>query len=111
MPRGPSPHWKNVAAHTQQALAFVRAAIQIGYDKELELTEVAEAEVMDMRRGLFNAAKLHGVSLHCNAARQKDGTFTLRYAVHSKQDGRAYVLNKHGDDRSRWPYNPRRKGN
>ncbi|MBO2459385.1 hypothetical protein [Actinomadura violacea] len=65
---------------------------------------------MELRRGLFNAAKLHGVSLHCNAARQKDGTFTLTYAVHSKTAGRAHVMNKHGEDRTRWPYDPRGKG-
>lgn len=111
MPRGPSPNWKNVAAHTQQALPFVRAALQYGHDVELQITEVAEGEAMDLRRGLFNAAKLYNVSLHCNAARQTDGTFTLTYAVHSKTDGRAHVLAKHGGDRTRWPYDPRRKGN
>ncbi|MEU9022333.1 hypothetical protein [Actinomadura sp. NPDC048394] len=109
MPRGPARNWTAVAEHTQQALPFVRAAVQYGHDVELQITEVAEGDVIQLRRGLFNAAKLHNVSIHVHAARQKDGTYTLTYAVHSKRDGRAHILEKHGEDRTRWPYNPRHR--
>lgn len=109
MPRGPARNWTQVAEHTQDALPYVRAALQYGHDVELEITEVTQDEVLNFRQGLHNAAKLHGLSLHCHSERQKDGTYTLTYAVHSKRDGRAYVLNKYGEDRTRWPYNPRHR--
>lgn len=109
MPRGPSRQWRQLAEHTTQALPYVRAAIQCGHDTELSITEVAENDVINFRRGLFNAAKLLRVSLHCHAERQKDGSYRLMYAVHDKRAGKAYVLAKHGDDRTHWPYNPRRR--
>ena len=109
MARGPARPWRQLAQHTQDAIPYVRAALHYGYDLELKITEVTEAEVLDFRRGLFNAAKLHQCSLHCHAVKQKDGTYTLAYAVHRKADGRAHVLQAHGDDRTRWPYNPRQR--
>lgn len=109
MPRGPSRQWRQLAEHTTQALPYVRAAIQCGHDTELSITEVAENDALNFQRGLYNAAKLLRVSLHCRSHRQKDGSFTLTYAVHDKRDGRAYVLAKHGGDRTQWPYNPRRR--
>lgn len=109
MPRGPTPSWRQPAEHTRQALPYVRAALKYGYDVEMPITEVTEKDVLNFRRGLFNAAKLIGVSLHCHARREKDGTYTLTYAVHHKRDGKAHVLAKHGDDRIQWPYNPRQR--
>lgn len=107
MSRGPSRPWRQLAEHTRQALPYVRAAMSVGYDKELPITEVTEGEVTNFRRGLFNAAKHLGISLHCTARREKDGSWTLLYAVHHKTAGKAYVLSKHGTDRTAWPYNPR----
>ncbi|MDB5910929.1 MAG: hypothetical protein JWP34_5043 [Massilia sp.] len=107
MARGPSRPWKRLAPHTEAAFAYVRAAIQYGYDVELPITEVAQNEMADFRRGLFNAAKHLGVSLHCHPKKQPDGTYTLMYAVHSKSVGRKHVLEKYGKDRRQWAYNPR----
>lgn len=108
MARGPSRPWKRLAPHTETAFPYIYAALKYGYDVELPITEVSAGEVLDFRRGLFNAAKHTGVSLHCNAKKQPDGTYTLVYAVHKKSVGRAYHLKKNGTDRTQWPYNPRR---
>lgn len=108
MARGPSRPWKRLAPHTEQAFPYVRAAISAGYDVELVIADVAGDEWVEYRRGLFNAAKHSGVSLHCHPKKQANGTYTLTYAVHKKSDGRAYHLGKNGTDRTRWPYNPRR---
>jgi hypothetical protein len=108
MPRGPSRPWKAVAPHTKRAIPYINAAIQAGYDVELKITDVEDDEMPDFRRGLFNAAKLTGVSVHVDKARKADGTWTLTYAVHDKTKARAHILAKHGTDRQQWPYNPRR---
>ena len=108
MPRGPARPWKAVAPHTQRAFPYINAAMAQGYDVELKITGVEDSEMLDLRRGLFNAAKLSGVSVHVDKARQGDGTWTLTYAVHDKNRARAHILQKHGTDRQQWPYNPRR---
>jgi hypothetical protein len=89
-------------------MPFVNAALSRGYDQELKITEVTSDEMLDFKRGLFNAAKLLGCSLHCNAHKQTDGSYHLVFAVHSKTAGRKHILEKHGTDRTKWPYNPRR---
>lgn len=108
MARGPSRPWKALAPHTESAFPWVRAAMNAGYDVELQIVDVKADEVDDFRRGLFNAARHSGVSLHCHKRKAPDGTWTLSYAVHRKTDGRAHILTKHGPDRTQWPYNPRR---
>lgn len=107
VPKGPARPWRTLAAHTEQAFPWVRAAIAQGYDVELRITGITAGELTDFRRGLFNAAKHLGISLHCQTRKQPDGTYALTYAVHTKTNGRAHILNKHGPDRQKWPYNPR----
>jgi hypothetical protein len=108
MARGPAKPWNRLHPHTESAFPYVRAAIQYGYDVELPITEVTEQEMANFRRGLFNAAKHLGVSLHCHPKKQPDGSYTLMYAVHKKSVGRAHVMKKYGKDRTQWAYNPRR---
>lgn len=109
MPRGPVRPWRELAPHTKQAIPYVNAAMRYGYDVELPITEVTADEWENFRRGLFNAAKHLGVSLHCHPKKQADGSYTLIYAVHKKNAGRRHILEKHGTDRAAWPYNPRRR--
>ena len=109
MPKGPSRPWRQLAPHTQRAIPYINAAISNGYDVELELTGVEDHEYRDYKRGLFNAAKLLSVSVHVHQKRQRDGTWTLTYAVHRKTDARKHILEKHGNDRQKWPYNSRQR--
>jgi hypothetical protein len=108
VPRGPSRPWKQLAAHTEKAMPYIKAALAEGYDIELTITEIDDDEVVELRRGLFNAAKHQGVSVHANKIHNDDGTWTIVYAVHDKVKARARVLAKYGNDRQKWPYNPRR---
>lgn len=42
---------------------------------------------------------------------EHDGAgYKLTFSVFNKTHGRAHVLNKHGTDRTAWPYDPRRRG-
>lgn len=36
--------------------------------------------------------------------------YSLTFSVYNKTHGRAHVMNKHGADRTKWPYDPRRRG-
>jgi hypothetical protein len=108
MPRGPARPWRELKPHTRAAFPFINAAIAQGYDVELTITELTADEWEDYKRGLFQAAKHSGVSVHVRHKKQADGSYHLTYAVHDKDKARAYVVQKYGDDRSKWPYNPRR---
>jgi hypothetical protein len=108
MPRGPARPWRKLLPHTERAIPYIRAAIDAGYDIELAITEVADDEWRDLKKGLFNAAKLNKVAVHVHQSHNEDGTWTLTYAVHDKTKARAYVLNTYGSDREKWAYNPRR---
>lgn len=107
MARGPKKQWRQVLPHTENAFPWVRAALKAGYDVELKIADVTADEMPNFRRGLFNAAGHLGVSLHCHIAKQDDGQYCLTYAVHRKNSGRRHVLEKHGTERTAWPYNPR----
>jgi hypothetical protein len=37
-------------------------------------------------------------------------SYTLRFSVFNKTHGRQHIMNKHGSDRTKWPYDPRRRG-
>jgi len=42
---------------------------------------------------------------------ERDGTqYLVRFSVYNKTHARAHILNKHGSDRTVWPYDPRRRG-
>jgi len=110
MPRGPSRQWRKLMPHTEEALPYIKAALHYGHGKPMAVTEITHESFFDFRRGLFNAAKLLGCSVHISKAeRLEDGSWSLTYVVFTKSAGRAYVLAKHGEDRSQWPYNPRRR--
>ena len=36
--------------------------------------------------------------------------YLIEFSVYNKTHARAHVMNKHGTDRSLWPYDPRRRG-
>lgn len=117
MPRGPSKGAQRMAPHTKAAMPFVKAAIEQGHDVEVLLNDLKTVEEAESyRKGIHNAAGILGFSAHTTAIKgdtgytfhqAEDGTFYFHFAVHKKTTGRKHVLEKHGTDRSQWPYNPR----
>lgn len=109
MPRGPAPAWTKAAPHTEEARPYVHAAYLQGLETEVHWTGIATKErAMMLRRGLFNASRLHRPQVSVSAAIEKDGSgWKIRFTLHDKRVAKAYIVNKHGSDRSQWPYNPR----
>lgn len=112
MPRGPSPAWTARAPHTSEAMPYIAAAFQVGYDTELVWNGIeTKTRAADLKRGLFNAARGHKpeVSVHAEIEPASNGDWQIRFAVHDKKAARAYVVAKHGADRKQWPYNARQR--
>lgn len=116
MPKGtPNTHrWDCSQDH------LVMAALQQGYGRELVLAGLESFERADqVRKGIYRCARHRRISAEAGPARvvddpgamgiHKNGrTYSLRFKVHRKRDGRRHLLEHHGPDRSRWPYDPRR---
>lgn len=98
---------------------FVTAAINQGYGKELVLSGIETAErAHEIRRGIYRCAKHRGVSADAGKSTpaapgemgvtQQGKTWTLRWRIWDKRSARKRHLERHGSDRSQWPYDPRR---
>lgn len=105
-------------------MPYVRAALEAGYGKMLEIKGIETAErAHKLRQGIYNAAGHHdGISAEAGWAsrfssgdemgihQNTDGTFTLRFRVWDKHKARVRHIEVYGKDRSQWPYNPYQKG-
>jgi hypothetical protein len=110
MPRGPAPMWTAKAAHTQEHIPIVAAALAHGYEIECKLGPYGSADDAALaKRGLFNAAKHHKCAVSVRT-QHGNGVYYLYFTLHDKSVARAYVRGKYGEDRSLWPYNPRQRG-
>jgi hypothetical protein len=108
MAKGPARRWRDPAPHTSECLPYVHAALAAGHGNELTITGVPGGQrAAEIRRGLFNAARMRTVSVHVKVTKQRNGTYTITYATHDKGEARGYVLARYGTDRTAWPYNPR----
>jgi hypothetical protein len=77
---------------------------------ELVVTGVKDRERAEtIRRGLFNAACHHKVSVTVKIE-STGREYRVRFTAINKAHAKRYILNKYGPDRSAWPYDPRRKG-
>lgn len=119
MPKGPPPAWNRRDCSMDH---LVVAAINQGYGQVLVYSGIeTEDRAHDIRRGIYRCAKHRGVSADAGRSvttssademgvrRAADGTYTVRFRVFDKREGRKRHLERHGTDRSAWPYNPRRK--
>jgi hypothetical protein len=61
-------------------------------------------------QALHRSARHLGVSLSATVTPADDGTYSVEFTAINKAHARAYVLAKHGKDRSQWPYDPRKRG-
>jgi hypothetical protein len=72
-------------------------------------------EADEWRKALFRCAHwMHrnGVaplSVTIKIVPLKGGTYQIRFSVYDKTMARKYILEKHGTDRTKWPYDPRRR--
>jgi hypothetical protein len=83
---------------------------ETGHYSELVITGITTRErASQCNRGLFNAAKHLGVSVTVKIE-HTGREYHVRFTAINKRMARAYIVKKYGNDRSAWPYDPRRKG-
>jgi len=98
---------------------LVVAALGQGFGRELVLSGIESFDRADeIRKGIYRCARHRRVSAEAGPNRVVDGdamgihrtgrTYQLRFKLHRKRDGRRSLLERHGADRSAWPYDPRR---
>ena len=118
MPKGPPPQWNRRDCRFDH---LVVAALDQGYGKVLVYSGIeSEERAHEIRRGVYRCAAHRGVSADAGRSvttssdddmgvhRAADGTYTLRYRLFDKREARKRHIQRHGTDRSTWPYNPRR---
>ena len=121
MPRGPSPGWRARKAPVLDhwLMAVVDQAGGIGqhangcYGTLLIDGFADKDEALEYQRALYRcAAYMHRngvapVSVHVDTERDS-GKWLIRFTVYDKTYGRKHIMDKHGPDRSKWPYDVRR---
>lgn len=125
MPRGPAPGWR--ARKQPVTDAYIMAAVEAagglgkhdsaGHYGVLVIRGLADRdEAAEWRRSLFRCAHFMArngiapVSIS-QADIERDGKkYKLTFRVSDKTMARKHQLETHGADRSRWAYDPRRRG-
>jgi len=117
MPRGPAPAWRHrkepVLDHWLQA-SIDRAGgkpDERGWYAEMHIRGLGDRdEAQEYVRALHRSKRHTGLSLTAEIIRDGDG-YRVVFHVITKTAGRQYMLDKYGPDRSKWPYDPKRKNN
>jgi hypothetical protein len=122
MPRGAAPGWRarKPPVLDHWLMAVVNRAGGAGHHTdgcygELHIDGFADQEeALEYEKALYRcAAYMHrngiaDISVHVDTER-RGGEWIVRYQVYDKTWGRKHIMEKHGPDRSRWPYDVRRK--
>ena len=118
MPRGPSPQWKRLKEPVLDHL--IHASVNQAAGKHDENGHYAELHYVgcdtreraeEIKKGLYRAAKRQGYSLSgCRILRHENG-WKVVFRAGDKTAAKAYIIARYGPDRSKWPYDPRRKNN
>lgn len=123
MARGPQRPWRL----QQEPLldAHIAASVAGGQDPAtLHFSELTEDEIngqqirdaeaaRQLKNALYRAARRYNltastkVSLSAKVEKRADGTYQVRFRAIDKAAGRAYMIQRYGPDRTKWPYNPR----
>lgn len=125
MPRGPSPGWSR---RTEPILddwilksinhAGGKYDADTGHYAKLVYAGCATKSRADQiedalyRCGRYlHRRKIADIGVHAKARKQpeSDGTFSVDYVAINKAHTYKYLIDKHGEDKNKWPYNPRAK--
>lgn len=126
MARGPAPGWKarkepvlddHIFASVTRAGGIGKHHPQTGHYAELIIRGFADRdEAIEWQRALYRCALyLHRtgqapVSMHAKVERDGKSAWLIRFKAVDKTIARQHVLDRYGPDRSKWPYDPRRRG-
>lgn len=126
MPRGPGPAWRTrkppvldhwLMASVERAGGIGRHHPETGHYAELVIACADVTEARQYSQALYRCARYLskwqladvGVSVD-KPKRRPDGKVAVRFRAVDKTLARQHVMQKYGTDRSKWPYDPRRKG-
>lgn len=127
MPRGPAPAWRarkppvvddHILASVEQAGGIGRHHPDTGHYATLYIRGLASREeAAEWSSALYRCAHYlhrHGladVSMSAKITRsaKKPGTWEIEFRAVDKTLARKHVMEKYGADRSKWPYDPRRR--
>ena len=123
MPRGPAPGWRQRKQPVldDYLLASIHQAggkhhPETGHYAQLVIAGCASMdEAREYVRGLHRSGrylvKYAIADIGINAKiRKNDGKFDVEFSAVDKAMARKHVIEKYGPDRSKWPYDPRRRG-
>jgi hypothetical protein len=125
VPRSPAPEWRRrkdpvldhyVWASVEQAGGPGRHDPATGHYAELvirDLADRAEAEehVRALNRAALHLHRYQVADVGMSAKVERDGQeWIVRFKAIDKTHARNYMLKRYGPDRSKWPYDPRRRG-
>lgn len=126
MPRGPAPGWKSrkqpvvddyILASVEQAGGIGAHHQETGHYATLYIRGLTSREqAAEWSRALYRCAhylarnQLADVSMSAKISRVGN-KYEIEFRAVDKTLARAHVLAKYGTDRSKWPYDPRRRGN
>lgn len=121
MPRGPAPGWRQRKPPVLDA--WVLSSVQRkprpaadGHHAELHIAGLAtREEAREHVRALHRSARYltkyseHdiGIRAHIHKA---GGGYKVQFWAVDKTAAKKYILDTYGPDRSKWPYDPRRRG-
>ena len=119
MPRGPERPWRAqkgplLDAHIQASIAQGQDPATLHYGELIE-DEFAPGQALnahlatEFKSALYRAARRQGVSLVATIEQLPGGRHQIRFRAVDKAAARAYMIQRYGPDRSKWPYNPRNR--
>jgi hypothetical protein len=118
--KGPPPAWNRRDCSFDH---LVRAAVVKGYGRVLVYGGIEDiGRAHEIRKGIYRCARHRKLTADAGPSSRLAGgdemgirktgrTYELRYRIFSKRTGKKSVLDRHGPDRSKWPYDPRRPAN
>lgn len=117
MPRGPERQWRRqreplLDPHIAASIAGGQDPTTLHYaeltEDEINGQAIRDAEVArELKAALYRAARRANVSLVARVEKRADGSYQVRFKAVDKAAGRAYMIQRYGPDRTKWPYNPR----
>jgi hypothetical protein len=125
MPRGPTPAWRTrkepisddyILAAVSQAGGPGKHHPETGLYATLIIRGLKDRdEAGEWDRSLYRCAlwltRNRNADLSVSTSIKKSGDgYLIEFSVFNKTHGRAYLMSKHGTDRNKWPYDPRRRG-
>lgn len=119
MGKGSPPAWNRRDCRFDH---LVQAAVTKGYGRVLKYTGIADYDrAEDIRRGIYRCARHRNITADAGpggrlvtgpdemGVRKKGREYEVWYRVHDKRSARKAHLQRYGADRSKWPYDPRRR--